>query len=167
MISSGEKARKHVKNIHSPFGPAVVVASSPRFRANLDETLRIDRGRTRRNKDEENEGMKARRKKGRKSKKRGRQCRLTAGVCLPVRSFLILLLLFLSLSCISSSISTLSPSLISSRETIPTLTRLFVLSHSPRSGEHELPYSGVTSGDQLIQMTSNESRAHARLAAAV
>jgi len=35
----------------------------------------------------------------------------------------------------------------------------FVLSRSPRSGEHELPYSGATYKDQLKQMTSIELRA--------
>ena len=30
----------------------------------------------------------------------------------------------------------------------------FVLSHSPRSGEHGLPYSAATASDQLKQMTS-------------
>ena len=53
---------------------------------------------------------------------------------------------------------------ISSKEIIPTLTythilgSLFVLSHSPRSGEHEFPYSDATSEDQLKQMTSSRGR---------
>lgn len=32
------------------------------------------------------------------------------------------------------------------------------LSHSPRSGKHELPYSDATSEDQLKQMTSSRAR---------
>ena len=36
----------------------------------------------------------------------------------------------------------------------PSHGSFFVLSHSPRSGEHGLPYSAATTNDQLKQMTS-------------
>lgn len=44
------------------------------------------------------------------------------------------------------------------RTNIHILGSLFVLSHSPWSGEHELPYSDATSKDQLKQMTLNRAR---------
>lgn len=86
-----------------------------------------------------------------KIEKERKTIQLKAGVCSLVRSVFL------------SHFRPLLPVAISSREgTIPALSLgfLFVLSHSLRSGEHELPYSDATCENQLKQMTSAESRRH-------
>lgn len=96
-------------------------------------------GEIRRNEEEErDEGMKAK-KEGPKIEKERKTMQLTAGVCSP-SSFAPLLF---------SLVSPFSPFRrdFIQRDHPGTRSRgpLFVLSHSPRSGEHELPYSDATS----------------------
>lgn len=70
--------------------------------------------------------------------------RRTAGVCSSLAPFPTTISLFLHLPTGHDTISSRGPSHGS----------FFVLSHSPRSGEHGLPYSAATTNDQLKQMTS-------------
>jgi len=107
--------------------------------------LEDSKGKIRRNKEEKDEGIMAKIEKERKT------MQLTAGVCSPV-----LVSLFSLVS--TPSFSSRSHPGRSSRH---SLGSFFVLSHSPRSGEHELPYSDVTSEDQLKQMMPTCARAAA------